>query len=226
MLDDGAPIQGDKTTAIVEIDQLFNALDAKTRKGLQQASSRARPTGTTARSRRPTRRRRRSRRPWRSSIGGRRRDHERQRDLRAVPRQDGRRDRARSPTTARSSPTWSPTRARRRRRWRPTPSSLERCAARGPAGAGERQRRVRRAAPRARRPAQADRRLGPGDQGPRAVPQAADARCCSSPTPTFAKLRKMFAQPGARPTTCSTRCAICRRSPSPPTGRSRAGSSR
>jgi phospholipid/cholesterol/gamma-HCH transport system substrate-binding protein len=34
VLDDGALIQGDKTTAIVEIDQLFNALDPKTRKGL------------------------------------------------------------------------------------------------------------------------------------------------------------------------------------------------
>jgi phospholipid/cholesterol/gamma-HCH transport system substrate-binding protein len=34
VLDDGALIQGDKTTAIVEIDQVFNALDAKTRKGL------------------------------------------------------------------------------------------------------------------------------------------------------------------------------------------------
>ncbi len=34
VLDDGALIQGDKTTAIVEIDQVFNALDPKTRKGL------------------------------------------------------------------------------------------------------------------------------------------------------------------------------------------------
>ncbi|MES1193446.1 MAG: MlaD family protein [Solirubrobacterales bacterium] len=34
VLDDGALIQGDKTTAIVEIDQLFNSLDPKTRKGL------------------------------------------------------------------------------------------------------------------------------------------------------------------------------------------------
>jgi phospholipid/cholesterol/gamma-HCH transport system substrate-binding protein len=34
VLDDGALIRGDKTTAIVEIDQLFNALDPKTRKGL------------------------------------------------------------------------------------------------------------------------------------------------------------------------------------------------
>jgi phospholipid/cholesterol/gamma-HCH transport system substrate-binding protein len=34
VLDDGGVIQGDKTTAIVEIDQLFNALDPKTRAGL------------------------------------------------------------------------------------------------------------------------------------------------------------------------------------------------
>jgi phospholipid/cholesterol/gamma-HCH transport system substrate-binding protein len=34
VLDDGALIQGDKTTSIVEIDQLFNALDPKTREGL------------------------------------------------------------------------------------------------------------------------------------------------------------------------------------------------
>jgi phospholipid/cholesterol/gamma-HCH transport system substrate-binding protein len=34
VLDDWALIQGDKTTAIVEIDQVFNALDPKTRKGL------------------------------------------------------------------------------------------------------------------------------------------------------------------------------------------------
>ena len=34
VLDDEALIQGDKTTAIVEIDQVFNALDPKTRKGL------------------------------------------------------------------------------------------------------------------------------------------------------------------------------------------------
>jgi phospholipid/cholesterol/gamma-HCH transport system substrate-binding protein len=34
VLDDGALIRGDKTTAIVEIDQLFNALDPKTRAGL------------------------------------------------------------------------------------------------------------------------------------------------------------------------------------------------
>jgi phospholipid/cholesterol/gamma-HCH transport system substrate-binding protein len=34
VLDDGALIQGDKTTSIVEIDQLFNALDPKTRAGL------------------------------------------------------------------------------------------------------------------------------------------------------------------------------------------------
>jgi phospholipid/cholesterol/gamma-HCH transport system substrate-binding protein len=33
-LDDGALIRGDKTTAIVEIDQLFNTLDPKTREGL------------------------------------------------------------------------------------------------------------------------------------------------------------------------------------------------
>jgi phospholipid/cholesterol/gamma-HCH transport system substrate-binding protein len=35
-LDDGATISGDKTTPIVDLDQLFNTLDAKTRKGLQQ----------------------------------------------------------------------------------------------------------------------------------------------------------------------------------------------
>jgi phospholipid/cholesterol/gamma-HCH transport system substrate-binding protein len=35
VLDDGALIRGDKTTSIVEIDQLFNALDPKTREGLQ-----------------------------------------------------------------------------------------------------------------------------------------------------------------------------------------------
>jgi phospholipid/cholesterol/gamma-HCH transport system substrate-binding protein len=34
VLDDEALIQGDKTTAIVEIDQVFNSLDPKTRKGL------------------------------------------------------------------------------------------------------------------------------------------------------------------------------------------------
>jgi phospholipid/cholesterol/gamma-HCH transport system substrate-binding protein len=34
VLDDGALIQGDKATAIVEIDQVFNALDPKTREGL------------------------------------------------------------------------------------------------------------------------------------------------------------------------------------------------
>jgi phospholipid/cholesterol/gamma-HCH transport system substrate-binding protein len=35
-LDDGATISGDKTTPIVDLDQLFNTLDGKTRKGLQQ----------------------------------------------------------------------------------------------------------------------------------------------------------------------------------------------
>jgi phospholipid/cholesterol/gamma-HCH transport system substrate-binding protein len=35
-LDDGATISGDKTTPIVDLDQLFNMFDAKTRKGLQQ----------------------------------------------------------------------------------------------------------------------------------------------------------------------------------------------
>jgi phospholipid/cholesterol/gamma-HCH transport system substrate-binding protein len=35
-LDDGATIGGDKTTPIVDLDQLFNTLDPKTRKGLQQ----------------------------------------------------------------------------------------------------------------------------------------------------------------------------------------------
>jgi phospholipid/cholesterol/gamma-HCH transport system substrate-binding protein len=35
-LDDGATISGDKTTSIVDLDQLFNTLDVKTRKGLQQ----------------------------------------------------------------------------------------------------------------------------------------------------------------------------------------------
>jgi phospholipid/cholesterol/gamma-HCH transport system substrate-binding protein len=34
-LDDGAVIQGDKTTSIVEIDQLFDSLDPKTRDGLR-----------------------------------------------------------------------------------------------------------------------------------------------------------------------------------------------
>jgi phospholipid/cholesterol/gamma-HCH transport system substrate-binding protein len=35
VLDDGALIRGDKTTSIVEIDQLFDALDVKTRDGLK-----------------------------------------------------------------------------------------------------------------------------------------------------------------------------------------------
>jgi phospholipid/cholesterol/gamma-HCH transport system substrate-binding protein len=35
VLDDGALIRGDKTTSIVEIDQLFDALDPKTREGLK-----------------------------------------------------------------------------------------------------------------------------------------------------------------------------------------------
>jgi phospholipid/cholesterol/gamma-HCH transport system substrate-binding protein len=35
-LDDGATIGGDKTTPVVDLDQLFNTLDGKTRKGLQQ----------------------------------------------------------------------------------------------------------------------------------------------------------------------------------------------
>jgi phospholipid/cholesterol/gamma-HCH transport system substrate-binding protein len=35
-LDDDATISGDKTTPIVDLDQLFNTLDAKSRKGLQQ----------------------------------------------------------------------------------------------------------------------------------------------------------------------------------------------
>ncbi|HEX8123621.1 MAG TPA: MlaD family protein [Solirubrobacteraceae bacterium] len=35
-LDDGATLQQDKTTSIVEIDQLFNTLDDKTRKALQE----------------------------------------------------------------------------------------------------------------------------------------------------------------------------------------------
>jgi phospholipid/cholesterol/gamma-HCH transport system substrate-binding protein len=35
-LDDDATISGDKTTSIVDLDQLFNTLDVKSRKGLQQ----------------------------------------------------------------------------------------------------------------------------------------------------------------------------------------------
>lgn len=35
-LDDDATISGDKTTSIVDLDQLFNTFDAKSRKGLQQ----------------------------------------------------------------------------------------------------------------------------------------------------------------------------------------------
>jgi phospholipid/cholesterol/gamma-HCH transport system substrate-binding protein len=35
-LDDGATLQADKTTSIVDLDQLFNTLDPKTRQGLQQ----------------------------------------------------------------------------------------------------------------------------------------------------------------------------------------------
>jgi phospholipid/cholesterol/gamma-HCH transport system substrate-binding protein len=49
---DGGTISSDDTTTQVDLDQLFNTLDAETRESLQK-SSRARPRCSPARARRP-----------------------------------------------------------------------------------------------------------------------------------------------------------------------------
>ena len=194
-LDDDATISGDKTTPIVDLDQLFNMLDAPTRKGLQQfidgsaswyegkeqeanASAKAFPAALSGLDQLAAELSADDANLTRflvktgDALGALSENKEQLTDLVSNTRGD-------DGGAERQHGVAGPGAAARR------------------AGAAQGHRVVRRAAPRAQGAADAGQRLGPGDQGPRARTRASCARCSQQAVPTFRQLREMFAQPGA-----------------------------
>ena len=190
-LDDGATLDADTTTDVVDLDQLFNTLDPTTRRGLQdviqgfatQYEGKGAEAGRVGRVLQPAAV---DLAPRSSTSSPRTRARSTRLHRQLLARGDGA-----SPSAATTSPTSSATPTRRRARSPPRTSRSSRALGAAADHAAARQHDVREPARDARRPRRAGRRVQARDQGPRAVPaRAAPARArraADDPRPAHAR---------------------------------------